>query len=69
MCKELLQLQSVLQIVRLTDMQHPKGGFPQRVKTSLISSKDKLLILKAESHCSDNENNNDQDAKRTHSIG
>ena len=24
---------------------------------------------KAESHCSDNENNNDNDAKKTHSIG
>ena len=28
-----------------------------------------ISSLKAESHCSDNEKDNDHDAKRTHSIG
>ena len=28
-----------------------------------------VVTLKAESHCSDNENDNDHDAKRMHSIG
>ena len=34
-----------------------------------VSNKNSFTGLKARSHCSDNENDNDKDAKRTHSYG
>ena len=47
----------------------PKVSNGPKFLISLRTSSKLGLVLKAESHCSENETDNDQDAKRTPSIG
>ena len=47
---------------------NPSGYF-HRTKGKVLGGSLTHISVKARSHCSENENNNDNDAKRTQSIG